>query len=49
MPDKKDNDSEKDSSERDNWSYHGNEEEWETFDRRIRRYCEKKYDLLGES
>ena len=49
MPDKKDDDSEKDSSEKDKWTYQGDEEEWETFDRRIKRYCEKKYDLLGEA
>jgi hypothetical protein len=29
--------------------YSDKEEEWESFDRRIKRYCEKKYDLLGES
>ena len=45
MPDKKE-DQEKDSA--DNWKYSGKEEEWETFDRRITRYCEKKYDLLGK-
>ena len=45
MPDKKEED-EKESSEK--WKYLGKEEEWESFDRRIKRYCEKKYDLLGE-
>ena len=45
MPDKKQED-EKESS--DFWTYFGKEEEWESFDRRIKRYCEKKYDLLGE-
>ena len=49
MPDKKDDSSENDSSEKDKWTYLGDEEEWETFDRRIKRYCEKKYDLLGEA
>ena len=49
MPNKDDDDSEKDSSEKDKWSYQGDEDEWETFDRRIKRYCEKKYDLLGEA
>ena len=46
MPDKKKEDDEKESS--DKWMYYGKEEEWESFDRRIKRYCEKKYDLLGE-
>ena len=42
MPNKEDDDTEKDSSEKDKWSYQGDEDEWETFDRRIKRYCEKK-------
>ena len=45
MPDKKE-DEEKDSA--DKWKYSGKEEDWEMFDRRITRYCEKKYDLLGK-
>ena len=49
MPENKDYGSEKDSSETNNWTYQGDEEEWETFDRRIKRYCEKTYDLLGEA
>jgi hypothetical protein len=28
--------------------YTGKEEEWESFDRRILRHCDKKYDMLGE-
>ena len=46
MPDKKE-DSEKEESSI-QWVYTGKEEEWETFDRRTLRYCEKKYDMLGE-
>jgi hypothetical protein len=30
------------------WKYKGNEDEWDTFDRRMIRYMGKKYDRLGE-
>ena len=30
------------------WKYNGDEEEWDTFDRRMIRYMRKKYDIFGE-
>jgi hypothetical protein len=30
------------------WKYNGDEEEWDTFDRRMIRYMRKKYDQFGE-
>ena len=32
-----------------NWSYDGNEDEWNSFDRRMQRYMRKKLGVLGES
>ena len=32
-----------------NWSYDGNEDEWNTFDRRLQRYMRKKLGVLGEN
>jgi hypothetical protein len=32
-----------------NWSYDGNEDEWNTFDRRMQRYMRKKLGVLGEN
>ena len=46
MPDKKEDSDKEESSIK--WVYTGKEEEWETFDRRILRHCDKKYDMLGE-
>ena len=46
MPEK-DKDDEKGSSK--NWTYDGSkEEEWDSFDRRMMRYCRKRYGMFGE-
>ena len=42
----KEDDQEKE--EKQSWSYDGSEEEWDSFDRRIRRYMRKKYGPFGE-
>ena len=36
---------EEDSKE---WKYEGNENEWDSFDRRMIRYMRKKLDVIGE-
>ncbi len=32
-----------------NWSYDGNEDEWNAFDRRMQRYMRKKLGVFGEN
>jgi hypothetical protein len=40
----------KDETETDEskWTYDGNEEEWDNFDRKMTRHMLKKYDVFGE-
>ena len=30
------------------WTFNGEEGDWENFDRRVTRYMRKKYDVIGE-
>ncbi len=32
-----------------NWSYDGNEDDWNTFDRRMQRFMRKKLGVFGEN
>ena len=38
----------KETEVKQSWSYDGSEEDWDAFDRRIRRYMRKKYGPFGE-
>ena len=42
-------DDEESSRTKSNWSYDGNEDDWNTFDRRMQRFMRKKLGVFGEN